>query len=1733
MNLKKIVAFFVLGILFISTGFAFAEEDPDLKLEQGKNLLFDFVNATSIYQSVDKGVVISSREVAPGEWEPLEYVRQDAGAQWYNTERVYDNVNIGAGSKVVLDSAWETVFVSSSSDIFKDFRVIADVDDSDPAHPVTSSKTVEYDNIVTTYTYSMRERLATLSIASTGTIVLNNGSELSIRNEYSLITSSGDISLKYRKTLNGHDKEVYVVDHGNITTNEALEYICRNDKEELDFGGTSINMKINEDRYTKDNLFTGDIIFERGDSDTILTFRGVSEKDVSEKPGNKAPSATKPWLDPEKTESGGDITHVDVIEIEEEMRPADSASDDIEMRNKFIINANRAVFNVETDWNREPGSPWLTTDGGVYLINPDSTGESSNISGPGNIVKQGNGVLVLFSANANDLKGTSTGYGWTIEEGMITAVDQINLGKSAISVDKDGTLGLFGQRDDEGRKILTEYSNNITLTGGEISIASISDVNLSGNLSGEQAHFTLYKDSTLVLSGKNDNISEYYITFGGKSGGYNNYLISDVKGLARDCILAKNITDEEYKDTAFFQLILDENENKLYSGSLQGDMYLQKTGTGTVTLSGENTYTMGTYITEGGLLLATANSVGQGKIMFNGSSSTYAVIGVSGTVKEVDLKNDIHVRKGAIFDVIENQTFNLSGSIENYDARLNDDGSPMYPTEIIKKGLGNVVIAKSEEGSRKINITTFTVNAGSFTLDDGVVLDSYFSLDGDNASLEMRQNAGITNKIDIFNGDLTIFNEKNVSSVTAIVFHSTATSRDSFSKLHITSDTVISNETMPSGTINIAKNIEFVTDATTTAKLDKFIFDAGNDKIIAKSGEGIFIADNNSENFVAKDLYVTAGDFRLENTNMNVSSTTLIDGGILSVSSTSHFASTAASAEDKKITVLSGGIGIYNGDSIDNNTKLIFEGTDTVNLSKLVIEAEGVQLKNDISVKAGINIQNEKDFSFAGNKIDFDPHYAGILAKSGAGTMTINTDDVFTMGELRALEGNLLVTSDINVSTISVLGEKALLSFEGVESAAITETLVLSEGGTLSVSTSTLTIGNIALDSATITNTASNINVEKNLVLSSSTLSLLETNSNVSAGGDIGFSSSTIALFGEGSQIKGMNNIGFSSSTINLSAKSAKISAENDIGFEKSIINLSSDSVSINATNNIYFVDSKLNLSTNTGINATTINFDSSTIVFSTASAILNAKTVNLNNGSALTAFGKITSDLNVGKGSCIKIGKEKSIDTLQTKSVVFESDSSLYIDINSANGVMTTDKLEVEGDITVHKNSTLYVNLMGDESDYNTSSNVNFAEDDSDSVKEFEFLTFSGNYSFDNTTNEIFNIVLSNPRLSASTALIEKSIFLRLAQEWSVYDIPGVTKNQESMINVFNKIYADTTAKESMKSVLSTLDAIYSTYRTTGDKTEFINALQDLSGIFYANSFMTSAMLSKANIIYNRLNDFSKERENNNNVWVQVYTNNFSVAENEENPKFENSIYGVIAGYDTVSDDNLVFGVAGFYGQGELKQVDDKADVMDAGVNVYGDYKINENIDIKGLVGYSMQDYDTTRNLRFIKQEIKSKYATNTISLDLEAAYRYDLSEKLSLKPLVGANCAIVSNGDIEEDGDTDQKLKIDKNSYTKADVRVGVGLQSRAVSPFNWYVLAAVKQIVTGDKFTTKSSFVKASDYEFEIESTKLASTSFVGNLGCSYDINSSFNVSLDLNADTGSASGFGANVGATYRW
>ena len=1586
MNLKKLIVFLVLGIFFIPAVFISAET---LEIKEGKTLKFN--------------------------------VRGDGDNPWFDEEIVYENINITAATKVILDDQWEYMYVGSRLDV--DPKI-------DPEEKADKTET-------TVYKYAKENNLATLSINNTGELVLNSGSELSIRNQYSLITTTSNMAVRYREAADGN---IYT---SGVSSN--LEYSKEYDSVDEEGILTIYHNRIEDEKYN-DNapLFTGKIVFNDGNYDTTLTFREASSKSASIKVLDSCYSVlpvatTIEYETPGAGWNGGVLIEKEAIEEETTAEPIKNL---VEMFNDFEINSTRAVFNVESSF--VPAAK---------IIDGSTTYLYGKISGNGRIVKKGEGILKLSDyakdpnifTDATGLTGSATGgIGWQIEEGTIIGSRQVHFGSSDIYIDSEGTLALTsgefeemepGDRiamndetkvkiiekiqKDELKKRETSFSNDIICSGGGLSITSGSMIQLNGDISCTEngtLSIAYIKNSLLELKGNND-IKNFLISFGVDStetetyGGESNYLLTTVDGLARENITVINgIEDELERQTAFFELILKEENDKEYTGSLNGDMFLHKLGNGVVTLSGENTFDKGTYITEGGLLLSNSKAIGTGNIWFDGGvasdSTTYSSIGVSSTTTgDVEIANNIHVKTGAILDVAENQNLYLKGDLVCYEDKEYEE----YITEFIKNGLGNAIIAKIEGTERNINIKNFNIKEGGFILDDNVILVSTFSLNGTQAFLQMNENAGIKNKIDIYNGDLIIFNEKNLAQATSIHFYNQSVSTEAFSKLHITSNTVLSNTTM-AGKINIDHNIEFVIDATTTAKLDRFVFNGGADTIIVKSGDGIFIADDeaNDNDFIAKDLYVNGGNFRIDNMNMKVSGETLVDGGILSVSETSHFASTG---EDKKITVLSGGIGIYDDNSIDSDTELRFEGTDKENLSRLVVEAADVNLTNSIYVKTGVIIENERDLTFSGEHITGE---YGILAKDGAGTMIINSQaGVFNIGELRTLGGNLLVKSNIEISTVSILGDNALLTFENVNNANIKEHLSMGNGGTLSLSTSTVYIKNLDLNSANI------------------------------------------------------------------------------------VINKSSQ------------------------LNSNVINFNNSMINLATDTSLIKATTINLINDSYIKGYGTLDSTVNVQDASSIYVGEDGNTgEVLKVKNVIFASGSNLYIDVNSVDGVTTTDKLEVSGNITVNKNSTLYVNLMGDESEY-------------DQSREFEFLTFSGNSYFDNTTNEIFDIILSNPRFSASTALIGKSIFLEIAQEWSVYNIPGVTKNQDSMIKVFNEIYADDKAKENMKSVLSTLDTIYSNYRITNDKTQFINALQDLSGIFYANSFMTSAMLSKANIIYTRLNDYSKEREESNGIWAQAYTNSFSVAENEENPEFKNSIYGMIAGYDTIVDENVIFGLAGFYGSGELKQLEDKANVVDAGINAYGEYRVNENVNVKGLIGYSMQDYDTTRKLRFINQEIKSKYATNTISLDLEAAYRYDLGEKLSLKPLVGANCAIVSNGDIKEDGDSEQRLQISKDSYSKTEIRAGVGLQSRAVSPFNWYISAIVKQIISGDKFTTKSCFMNAQDYDFEIESTKLASTSFAGNIGCSYDINSSFNVSLDLNADTGAISGFGANIGATYKW
>lgn len=1589
-------------------------------------------------------VFAADLKIETGKTEDIDFRGYNSGNSFnYDDQQIYDNLNIGAGTKVVLDSQWQYVFLSS---------------DSGEIASVTTS----------TYTYQKDEILATIAISNTGNLILNSGSELSLRNEYSLVSSTQNAALEYE--ISGKDASGQDI----ITLKDA--FFSNDNNDGYVYNGIT-NGSITG---PADNLFTGLITFAEGDSDTVLTFQPVSSKEVVYGTG----MLPEP-IDPTETQ-------VDVI-VEEES-PGAPTLDIASFSNDFQIDSNRAVFNVLG--GAESVNRIVTLTGGLY--------------GDGTIVKKG-GATLLLNGDASGLTGSNTGYSWNIEEGKLTALQQSNLGLGNIYIAQAGTLGLLNDGI---------FDNNITSDGGSVSIEA-SQIELSGDINGEFIEFSFLGSSELYLTGSN-TVDDFLISFEGK----NNFLYVNDLSLAGESVTAHKMSLPE--ENANFQLVIDQNFDGEYAGSLNGQMYVQKTGTGTLTLSGNNTYTEGTYISEGGILMSNSNSLGTGKILFDsgvrGDSTTYASLGVSSitTTGVINLLNNIHIDEGAVINVYDNQELSLSGDLESYDTR------PDYYAQLVKTGLGVLEIAESTSSARKVNISTFTIEEGGFRLDNNVVLGSDFSLNGSSSYLEMAEGSGITNKIDINSGDLIIYNESNISSA-SVNFNNTSTG--TLSKLQIQSDCVLSSSTL-SNPINIAKGIEFVIDSTTTAFVDAFNFAAAPDSIINKSGEGNFIFNTNNTDFVLSELGINSGYFTLVNgSSMTVSSSAAVNGGILSFEQGSYFQSSASGA-DEKIIVSSGGIKIYDDNNIETSTLLSFEGTDSSDLAKLIVVADNVNLTNSIFVKTGVIVENENNLTISGDSITYDSASSGIFAKSGAGTMTIAQTSGgagFDMGEIDVLQGLMSVTTDVNVSTVSVLGDTSAMALSNSTMTA-TNNFVLSGYDYFDVLSAELNVGenlylengdfNVNMSSVSVADTIDMSNIDI-FTLNNSTMTAVSfTASDIN---DVDISSSVIAVSSSmaltnftdlnffSAELSAVNNLTFSSGT----ALFTNSNILNTANLQFTDTNLLITTSSFDVSGGTYFTDSSIIISSS-NLTSQNMYVDNSNIILRNDSVL--AADTYLESGSELKGFGTVDGLLTVKSNAALSVGENSNeYGQITADSIKFETDSFLYIDVKSSNSVTSGDKLEVLQNVTVEDGVTLGVNVIGDNSEFT-------------SKKTFEIITCGG--ILNSSVPSIFDsIELSNARLKADVKYLGNSILLNIFQSWSSYALLDPTNNEKAMLDTLNNIFENPAESLIFDKTLAKLDELYGDYQNTGNSAPFLDAISDLSGVFYANSFMSSSLLSKTNMIYNRLSD-SSEREKNN-IWAQAYTNTQNINKNESNPEFENNVYGLIAGFDSVAAEDFVAGISGYYGTGEFKQSEDKADITDAGVNVYAVYQY-DNIDFKGLIGCGVQNYQATRKITFINDEIKSKYDVTVLNFDVEAAYNHPLSKNIALKPLIGFNCAVASNGDFTEDGNLEQKLQIESGSYTKAEVRAGIGLASNNISKFSWHISAVARQIVDGNKFVMTANFASVPDEKFEIESTKISNTVFTGNIGGLYCLTDSINVFADVSADTASGTNmFGGNLGVSYRW
>ena len=288
------------------------------------------------------------------------------------------------------------------------------------------------------------------------------------------------------------------------------------------------------------------------------------------------------------------------------------------------------------------------------------------ISGSGSITKTGAGTLNISGTN------TYSG-GTTISAGTLSIGSDTNIGSGTNTIGNKGTLLLSGNGT---------YTNDWTLSGAGSAIATDNNNTLSGVLSGNGG-LTKTGAGTLTLTGNN--------TYAGGTAINDGTLKGNIASGTDLSIAASAIYDGDNKARSVGGLngggkILNTDGLTVQSGTFGGvignsNTSLIKTGAGTLTLSGTNTYTGMTTVRSGTLALGSDLTSNQltlyGGTVFDRGSHNHS------------LDNGILSVNGA-----NSQSAMYKGDLSARNATLNFI-SPVHPTQPLLRVTGDADVSGS------------------------------------------------------------------------------------------------------------------------------------------------------------------------------------------------------------------------------------------------------------------------------------------------------------------------------------------------------------------------------------------------------------------------------------------------------------------------------------------------------------------------------------------------------------------------------------------------------------------------------------------------------------------------------------------------------------------------------------------------------------------------------------------------------------------------------------------------------------------------------------------------------------------------------------------------------------------------------------------------------------------------------------------------------------------------------
>ncbi|MEG2999923.1 MAG: autotransporter domain-containing protein [Comamonas sp.] len=377
------------------------------------------------------------------------------------------------------------------------------------------------------------------------------------------------------------------------------------------------------------------------------------------------------------------------------------------------LDANTAVLLSNTI---DLGSNTLTL-GGSHDIKLSGT-----IMGSGALVKNGAADLMLSGSN------NSTG-GITLNEGTLIASSSFALGSGALTVGGNVNLDISST---------ATLFNAINLRSGTLTFKGSNDTTLYGVISGSGA---LVKNGStnLTLTGVNTYTGSTTVNSGtlaiGAGGSLSAVTALTVGSGATFDISASGSDLTVGSLAGAGTLALDSytlnaggnNQSTTFSGSIGGAGGLNKTGSGTLTLTGNNNYGGGTTVS-GGTLVASVASLGSGAITnnatleLNQASNATLTKAISGTGQLSKTGAGTLTLKGA-------NTYSGGTTIHNGTLAIGSGGSLAATGAVNLAGAGTFDMAAA--GNQTIGalsgVAGSTVALGAYTLTMGAATNAIFS----------------------------------------------------------------------------------------------------------------------------------------------------------------------------------------------------------------------------------------------------------------------------------------------------------------------------------------------------------------------------------------------------------------------------------------------------------------------------------------------------------------------------------------------------------------------------------------------------------------------------------------------------------------------------------------------------------------------------------------------------------------------------------------------------------------------------------------------------------------------------------------------------------------------------------------------------------------------------------------------------------------------------------------------